>query len=349
MAKRFIGSRLYQLSMDGVLIFITGLFTLIIGAELVVRGGSRLAALLGIKPLVIGLTVVSIGTSLPELAVCITASLQGSGSLAVANITGANLINILFILGLSALFRPIILHMQVFNLDLPMMVVAAVALAGLAADGVLSQLDGGLMVGAAILYTVTLIRTSRSESAYVDKEFVDMYGDGDTMETGSPDDTTLKRKALIIRAKYATILAAGIGITIIGADWLVIGVTGIARALNISEAMLGLTVVAIGTSSPELITTVVATIRHERDVAIGTLLGSSIYNILLILGFTCLTVPNGLTVARQLQLFDIPFMTLVILACVPVFLTGKCISRLEGGLGVAAYLIYLFWIVLFRI
>ncbi|MFZ3113933.1 MAG: sodium:calcium antiporter, partial [Methanothrix sp.] len=114
------------------------------------------------------------------------------------------------------------------------------------------------------------------------------------------------------------------------------------------EAIIGLSIVAIGTSAPELFTTIVATLRDERDVAIGNLLGSSIYNILLVLGLTALAAPTGLAVTRQLQLFDIPLMTLVALACVPVFLTGRRISRLEGGLGVAAYLIYLIWLLLFR-
>jgi cation:H+ antiporter len=137
-------------------------------------------------------------------------------------------------------------------------------------------------------------------------------------------------------------------ITVIGADWLVDGATGLARMIDIPEAIIGLSIVAIGTSAPELVTTIVATLRDERDVAIGNLLGSSIYNILLVLGLAALAAPTGLTVTRQLQLFDIPLMTLVALACVPVFLTGRRISRLEGGLGVSAYMIYLIWLVLFR-
>jgi len=143
-------------------------------------------------------------------------------------------------------------------------------------------------------------------------------------------------------------LIAGMAITVIGADWLVDGATGLARMIDIPEAIIGLSIVAIGTSAPELFTTIVATLRDERDVAIGNLLGSSIYNILLVLGLAALATPTGLTVTRQLQLFDIPLMTLVALACVPVFLTGRRISRLEGGLGVSAYMIYLIWLVLFR-
>jgi len=228
-----------------------------------------------------------------------------------------------------------------------MMIVAAAALAGLASDGVLSPLDGGLMVIASAIYTVAVIRGSRAESAYVKREFEDMCGDA-FMKGCGPEALSPARRELLARAKYALMLIAGITITVLAADWLVEGATGIALMLYISEAVIGLTIVAIGTTAPELVTTIVATLRDERDVAIGNLLGSSIYNILLILGLAALANPAGLSVSRQLQLFDLPMMTLVALACVPVFLTGRRISRVEGGLGVAAYLIYLIWLVMFR-
>jgi len=333
--------------MNETIMLASGLIALIMGAELVVRGASRLAALLGVKPLVIGLTIVSIGTSIPELAIGITAGLQGSGPLAVANVAGANLINILFILGLSALIRPMALHLQLISLDLPVMIIAAAALAGLSSDGILSPLEGGLMVVASAAYTVAVVLSSRAESAYVKKEFEDMCGNG-FMKGCGPKDLSPDRIELLARAKYILMLVAGINITVFAADWLVVGATGIARMLDIPEAVIGLTIVAIGTTTPELVTTIVATLRDERDVAIGNLLGSSIYNILLILGLAALATPSGLNVTRQLLLFDLPLMTLVALACVPVFLTGRCISRLEGGLGVAAYMIYLIWLVMFR-
>jgi cation:H+ antiporter len=150
------------------------------------------------------------------------------------------------------------------------------------------------------------------------------------------------------RSRYTVVLAAGLGLSVLGANWLVTGAVDIARALGISEAMIGLTIVAIGTSAPELVTTIVATLKDEREVAVGNLLGSSIYNILVILGITCLVSPGGVPVEWQLMLFDVPLMTGVALACIPVFVTGKRISRLEGGLGVAIYLIYMLSLVLFR-
>jgi cation:H+ antiporter len=324
------------------MLFLAGLAALIIGAEMVLRGGARFAALMGIRPLVIGLTVVSIGTSVPELAVGITAGLEGSGSIAVGNIAGTNMVNILFILGLSALFRPLELHLQVIKLDLPMMILAAGLMAGLAWDGILSAGDGIVLLAGAILYTILLLR--RHESAAVEEEFEDMCAGGlEVSCQGGP-----KRDASRARLNNALLLAAGMGISVIGAHWAVHGAVELARSLQVSEAIIGLTVVAIGTSSPELVTTAIATVRNERDVAVGNLLGSSIYNILVILGLTCMATPGGLAVERQLLMLDIPLMAGVALVCVPVFWSGKRISRLEGGLGVAAYLIYLLWLALFR-
>ena len=330
------------MDLGGLMLFLGGLAALIVGAEMVLRGGARFAALMGIRPLVIGLTVVSIGTSMPELAVGITAGLEGSGSIVVGNIAGTNMVNILFILGLSALFRPLMLHLQVIKLDLPMMILAAGLMAGLAWDGVLSAWDGIVLLAAAIFYTILLLR--QHESAAVEEEFEDMCAGG--LEVSCQAGP--KRSASRARLKNALLLAVGMGISVIGAQWAVHGAVEMARSLQISEAIIGLTVVAIGTSSPELVTTAIATVRNERDVAVGNLLGSSIYNILVILGLTCIASPGGLAVERQLLMLDIPLMAGVALACVPVFWSGKRISRLEGGLGVAAYLIYLLWLALFR-
>lgn len=332
------------MDMIGSIIFIAGLITLLIGAEMVLRGASKFAVIMGVKPLIIGLTIVSIGTSAPELAVGIAASLQGSGSLAVANIAGTNLVNILFILGLSALIQPLQLQLQTLRLDLPMIVVAAILMTVLAWDGTLSRLDGVLMLGVAVLYTLAVVRFSKNESQAVAEQFEDMCGI-DAEETCNIDTATSKQRIMNTKMKYALILAIGIVITVIGANWLVDGATGIARSLNVSEVIIGLTIVAIGTSSPELVTTIISTIRNDRDVAVGNLLGSSIYNILVILSLTCMVSPGGLPVERQLLWLDIPLMLGVALICVPVFLSGNRISRVEGGIGVAIYIIYLFWII----
>ncbi len=320
--------------------FIAGLGLLVVGAELVVRGASRLALSLGVRPLVLGLTVVAVGTSAPELAVGITASLQGSGALAVGNIAGTNAFNILFIMGLSALLRPLPLHLQILKLELPVTILAVALMTALAWDGILTRVDGGIMFALAVLYTMALIRLSRRETRAVKEEFAEVCS----------DDTAAAAKGshLAVRLRSSLLLVAGLVCSVVGAHWLVDGAVSIARGLGISEAVIGLTIVAMGTSAPELVTTIIATLRNERDVAVGNLIGSSIYNILVILGLTCVVSPAGVPVERQLLLVDIPLMAAVMLACVPVFVTGRRVSRLEGGLFVATHVIYMGWLLVGR-
>jgi cation:H+ antiporter len=316
--------------------FIMGIAALIGGAELVVHGGSRLAARLGVPPIVIGLTIVSIGTSTPELAVGIEAGLEGSGSLAVGNIAGAITFNLLFILGLSALLKPLAVSVRTIRFGLPTMIVVAVALMAMAWNGVLSRVEGAVLVGAALIYTVMIVRLTRRESRAVRAEFAREYG---TPRDGrAPRDIVWNLGAL----------AVGITVTVVGSEWLVDGAVELARMLGVSDAFIGLTVVTFGTSSPELVTTVVGTLRNTRDIAIGNLLGSSVYNILLILGVTCLVAPSGVHVGPDLTRVGLPVMTAVTVACVPVFVSGRRVTWLEGVLFVGGYVAYLTYLVLTR-
>lgn len=325
--------------MQAAALFIGGLGLLIVGAELVVRGGGSLAASLGVKPLVLGLTVVAVGTSVPELAVGITASAQESGALAVGNIAGTNMVNILFILGLSALIRPLPLHLQVFKLELPMMVVAATLMTVFALDGSLSRFEGGILLAVSVFYTIALVRISSHEARTAEKEVSDVLG---VHPLPTPSRNTRAR------GKYAVLLCVGLILSVLGADWLVSGAVDLARTMYVSEAVIGLTIVAVGTSAPELVTTIVSTIKDERDIAVGNLLGSSIYNILVILGLTCLLSPAPLPVEKDLLFVDVPLMVGVVLLCVPVFVTGKRIARIEGAFFVGMYLAYMATILAFR-
>lgn len=325
--------------MEAVALFVAGLALLVVSAELVVRGSARLATSLGITPMVIGLTIVSVGTSTPELAVGIIAAQQGNGALAVGNIAGTNVLNLLFILGLSAWWKPLPLHLGIFKLELPMIVFAALLMTVLGWDGTLSRFDGSVLLAAGIVYTAALVRITHRASKLAKKEFREEYGP----ETVSPTEHTW-----LMRVGYMALLAAGIVLTVVGAEWLVRGAVNMAGLLGISDTIIGLTIVAIGTSSPELVTTVISTIRDDRDVAIGNLLGSSIYNILLILSVTCIVAPGGLPVEPQLMTVDIPLMAGVALGAIPIFLTGKQVSRLEGALGVAIYIAYITWLLLFH-
>jgi cation:H+ antiporter len=325
---------------------LTGLAFLIAGAELVVRGATRLAVSLGVQPLVLGITVVAVGTSAPELAVGITASWQGNGGLAVGNIAGTNVFNVLFILGLSAMLKPLPLHGQILKLELPVTLGAAAMMMGLALDGTLSRLDGLILCAAGVIYTITLVRVSRRETPAGNAAAGDEVAEVD--EVFDVDVILRVRRLARTRPGYIAILGLGIVLSVVGANWLVDGSVSVARTFGVSDAIIGLTIVAVGTSAPELVTTIISTIKGDRDVAVGNLLGSSIYNIVAILGLTSLAAPDGLPVAPELLLIDIPLMLCVALACVPVFISGRQISRLEGGIGVATYLGYMAWLVFIR-
>lgn len=314
--------------MTNALWFLAGLAVLIVGAEVMVRGGAELAARLGVGPIIIGLTVVSIGTSLPELAVGIVAAGEGSGALAVGNIAGTNIVNILLILGLSALLVPLSLQMRTIRFELPIMAAAAVLMWAMAIDGNMSRVDGAILVACAVAYTVAVIWSSRRESRQITEEFAGEY-------SAPPRSRT---------ALHVVMTVGGIAVVVIGAEWLVDGAVGLARGFGVSDALIGLTVVAIGTSAPELVTTIVSTIRGERDIAIGNLIGSSIYNILFILGVTCLVPVNGLALPDSLVRVDIPIMVAVAALCIPIFLSGRRVTRHEGAFMVGAYLAYLVFV-----
>jgi cation:H+ antiporter len=319
--------------MPSALLIVAGLAGLLLGADLLVRGGAGIASHLGVRPIVIGLTVVALGTSLPELAIGVDAVRQGSPGLAVGNIVGTNLVNILFILGLSALIRPIAFERRTLRFDLPAMTAACLALWLLALDGSLSAVDGTILCLGGLAYTAGIIWTSRQESASVSADYAS-HAERSTARGG---------RALLLRG---LILLAGIGLVLVGAELLVDGSIDVARSLEVSEATIGLTVIAIGTSAPELVTTLTSTLRGDRDIAVGNLLGSTVYNVALILGITVLAAPGALPIPDEVIAADLLVLAVVALITVPVLLSGHRISRLEGGAFVAAYGGYLVWVTL---
>lgn len=327
------------MNLHASIVFIAGLVIIILAAEFVLRGASRLAARLGIKPIIIGLTVVSVGTSVPELAVGITAVSEGSGSLAVGNIAGTNILNILFILGLSAAIRPLPLQLLSIRFDVPVMIVSAIALFLMALDGQLSRFEGVLLTIAAVIYAIAIIRISKKESAKMREEYAEEYG----------SQVLLKEKNSVLGwVGNIFLMIAGLVLSMVGADLLVAGAVSIAQAMGVSDAIIGLTIVAIGTSAPELATTIMATIKNDRDVAVGNLIGSSISNILFILGVTCIVAPNGVDVSEDILWLDLPMAAAVAIVCYPVFRSDRMVTRREGIIFVSAYLIYLTFL-LFRI
>ncbi|HVS13480.1 MAG TPA: calcium/sodium antiporter [Thermoanaerobaculia bacterium] len=314
-----------------ILLFLAGLVLLLGGAELLVRGASRLAVGLGISPLVVGLTVVAFGTSSPELAVSVRAALTGDGAadIAVGNVVGSNIANVLLILGLSAVIAPLAVSRQLVRLDVPIMVGSSLLLVWMARDGSLGRLEGALLFAGVVAYTAFAIVQSRRETA--ERGHLD------------PDPDELRGRRLAIDA---LLVVAGLALLVVGARWLVDGAVTLATLLGVSELIIGLTVVAVGTSLPELATSALAAWRGQRDIAVGNVVGSNTFNILSVLGASALVAPAGLAVSPQARAFDLPVMLAVAVLCVPIFFTGFRIARLEGALFLLFYGAYVAYLAL---
>ena len=320
------------MSLTSVVFLVVGLVLLVVGAESFVRGASQLAALLGISPLVIGLTVVAYGTSMPELAVSTISAYAGVDSLAVGNVVGSNIANILLILGLSAVVAPLIVSQQLVRLDVPLMLGASLIVWFMGRDGRISALEGGLLFAGVVAYTIFLIVQSRQEGQAIQDEYAQEFGQ-------VPPATAATWVKIIL------LILAGIGLLVLGSDLLVDGATAIATAFGVSELIIGLTIVAVGTSLPELATSVVASYRGERDIAVGNVVGSNIFNLLMVLGLASVFAPNGLAFPEAVFGFDMPVATGVALACLPIFFRGE-IARWGGALFLSYYIGYVTYLVL---
>lgn len=317
-----------------ILVFATlifGLTILTIGAEFLVRGASRLAALAGISSLVIGLTVVAYGTSAPELAVSLKSALQGQSDIALGNVVGSNIFNVLFILGLCALILPLKVDSQLVRLDVPIMIAVSLFVMVLGLDGRLGRLDGLLLSGGAFAYTAFTVIKSRRETKAIQAEFDQEYA--------APKDHSLKSVVWNLG-----LLIVGLVLLVSGARLFVDAAITVAEAMGVSQLVIGLTIVAAGTSLPEVATSVVATIRGERDIAIGNVVGSNIFNILAVLGFSSVAAPVNVQVSA-LQV-DLPVMIGVAVICLPIFFTGLLILRWEGLVFFGLYVLYTTYLVL---
>ena len=318
-----------------VLLFIGGLIGLLLGAELLVRGASKLALSFGISPLVVGLTIVAFGTSAPEMAVSTVAVLNGQTDIAIGNVVGSNIFNVLFVLGLSALITPLLVNVQLIRQEVPIMIGASLLLLALGLDGTISLMDGAILFSLVLAYTVFLIVQSRAES----KASQDLYSAQFTPAAPSGWDSKLPVQLLLI--------VAGLGLLVLGSDWLVTASTIFAKALGVSDLVIGLTIVAAGTSMPEVATSVMAAIKGERDIAVGNVVGSCTFNLLGCVGLAGVVSGNaGLTMPAAVLNFDIWVMIAVSLACLPVFMTGHKIARWEGSVFLLYYLAYISYLIL---
>jgi cation:H+ antiporter len=313
-----------------LILFALGLIILVAGAEALVRGASRLASSIGISPLVVGLTVVAFGTSSPELAVSVIASVNDKTDISLGNVVGSNIFNVLFILGISAVIVPLAVSRQIIRLDVPIMILCSVLVLIIGLDGSISRTDGVLFAAGIVAYTAFLIWQSRKENDKTPDEFTKEYA-------------VRGRKTLLIDL---ALVAGGLGMLVLGSRWLVNGAVLIATHLGLSELIIGLTIIAAGTSLPEVATSIIASIRGERDIAVGNVVGSNIFNILAVLGISGIAAPDGIPVSESALRFDIPVMTAVAIACLPIFFTGNVIARWEGKLFLLYYAAYTAYIVL---
>lgn len=302
-----------------LLAIIGGFVILTLGAEALVRGASAIALRLGIAPLVIGLTIVAFGTSAPELAVSLKSALAGKSGIALGNVIGSNIANIGLILAITALIRPIQVQSQMVRRDIPIMIVASLLFWGLLLDGGLSFWDGVLLTTLLFLYLGFSYISSRNDSK---SDEIDEH----------PQSPLLSVVLIIL----------GITMLVTGGILFVDGAVELAKTLGISEVIIGLTIVAIGTSMPELVTSVVAARKGESDIAIGNIVGSNLFNILGILGITALIHPIA---AGGVQSFDLMVMLLLALLILPFAWSGFRIGRREGGILLAGYLSYIGYLV----
>jgi len=311
-----------------IVMVVAGLVLLVGGGEALVRGASTFASRVGISPLVIGLVVVSAATSAPEFAVTLGAVMEGEPGLAIGNVVGSNIANILLILGISATISPLIIKRQLVRFDIPVMLGLSVLLVSL--DGRISLIDGVLLLVGLVFHAVMSIVMGRRE----------------VVEAGTPPDTLPNSGAPVPLWLAGILLLSGIGLLVGGAQLLVTGAVNIATGLGISSLVVGLTVVAVGTSLPELATSIIAIRRGERDMAVGNIVGSNIFNIGMVLGLPAVLFREGIPVPAAAIAIDLPLMLAAAVALVPIAFTGFIVARWEGAFFILLYVAYTLYVVL---
>lgn len=307
---------------------VAGLALLVYGAELLVRHAVQIAARLRVPALVVGLTIVAFGTSAPELVVSTMASLDGQPDLALGNVVGSNIYNVLLILGVSALVTPLLISAQLVRIDVPIMIGVSILALILALDGDVSRAEGCALVVALVAYTTFQIVQGRRAGA---------------SEPGTPDEALAASSSA---AKNTVLLVVGLVLLVAGSRFFLDGAVALARIFGVSDLVIGLTIVAAGTSLPETATSIVAALRGQRDIAVGNVVGSNVFNIVGVLGVASVVSSGGIAVAPSSIYFDLPVMIAVAFACLPVFFLNNTISRWQGGLFVMYYVAYVAYLIL---
>lgn len=290
-----------------------------------------MAASVGLSPLVIGLTVVAFGTSAPEFSVSLKSVFSGQTEVAAGNVIGSNIFNVLFILGFSAFITPLNVQEKLVRFDVPFMIVLSGLVWLFSVNLVVSQVEGLVLFSGLIIYLILLIYFGKTKSQNSDNQ----------ENCADPDRNRLTAKVFL---KNLFFIVAGLAMLVYGSGWFVNGAISSARLLGVSELVIGLTIVAAGTSLPEVFTSAIAAFRGERDIAIGNVVGSNIFNLLGVLGFTAFMTADGLNISSSLIYFDLPVMVFVSLLCLPILLTGKIINRKEGAFLLGLYLIFVMFL-----
>lgn len=301
---------------------IAGLALLLYGGEWLIRGASALAARLHVPPMAIGLTVVAFGTSAPELVVSLDAALTGANDVSVGNVVGSNIANVALILGIAAVLRPIAVHTKMIRLDAPLMVAVSVLLVLALADGVASRIEGALLLAGLFAYVSYTLWQARREPGVL-----------------RPAKVTARAAGLSLRASVL-LTVGGLALLVAGGHLLVVAAVDLATLLGMSQATIGLTIVAVGTSLPELATTVIASLRRQGDIAVGNAVGSNIFNVLGIFGTTATVTPLRL---GDVGWVDLATMTALALLLTAFLYTQRRLSRVEGGFLLGSFVLYTVW------
>jgi cation:H+ antiporter len=313
-----------------VLALVVGVAILTLGAELLVKGAAGIASRTGLSSVVIGLTVVAFGTSTPELAVGTFAALRGETDLAVGNVVGSNIANVLLVLGLSATVATggLVVAYRIVRIDVPVMVAVSLLTTVLAWNGVLGRGEGALLVTGLVVYMIWTVRAARNAPDDIVVEY---------------DDAVAARSRPIWQ--LVALVIGGLVALIVASRLLVTSASSIAEEFGVSDLVVGLTVVAVGTSAPEIATSLLAAMRGERDLAVGNAVGSNLINLLGVLGVSSMVASGGVRVSDAARTFDLPVMTAVAIACLPIFFSGFAVKRWEGIVFLVVYVLYIGYLV----
>lgn len=302
-----------------------GILMLFAGAEGLVRGSSSLALRIGIAPLVVGLIVVSLGTSSPEFVISLKAALENNGNISLGNVVGSNIANIALILGVAALIKPMKVQAQVIRREIPIMIFVSLMLVLFLINHEIDRTEGTIFSIGIIVYSVISVYLAKKENnKLIETEFVEGIS-----------KQSLKTWLAIV------FIISGLGLLIVGANLFLEAAVEIAKIFGMSQAVIGLTIVAIGTSLPELVTSAVASIKNEADIAIGNAVGSNVFNILLILGITAIIIPIS---AEEISYTDLGVMLIAAVIILPLSRTGFVLNRWEGALLLAGYFVYIYYL-----